>query len=725
MLGLMNVATSAGRRGFLVGTAAGGAALVVGFHWTTAKAKSLTDNGALAPNAFVRIAKDSSVTVIAKHLEMGQGAYTGLATVLAEELDANWSKVTVAAAPADGKTYGNIDWGGTVQGTGGSSSIHNSWTQLRKAGATARAMLVAAAAKSWDVPAGEIKVEQGVVSHTSGKRATFGDLIELAARETPPADPPLKDPGAFRLIGKAVPRLDMRDKSTGVAMFAIDQRIPDGLIAVIQRPPLFGAKVASFDAARAKAVRGVVDVVQVPAGIAVVATNTWAAIQGREALTARWDDTAAEKRDSAAIMASYKELAAKPGIVARRDGDAEVAIKGAARTVEADFEFPYLAHAPMEPLTCAVRLSADKCEIWAGCQFHTIDQMNAAAAAGLSPERVTINTLYAGGSFGRRANPASDYIVEGVTIAKATGKPIRLLWTREDDIRGGRYRPMYFHRLRAGLDAQGNIIGWQHRIVGQSILAGTPFEAGLVKNGVDATSVEGASSLPYAIPNLLVELHSTRNGVPVLWWRSVGSTHTAYSTEVFLDELAQAAGKDPVALRQSLLAQHPRHLAVLNLAAAKADWGKPLPKGKGRGVAVHESFKSYVAQIAEVTVDDKGKVTVDRVVCAVDCGIAVNPDVVRAQMEGGIGYGLSSIFAEAITLKGGGVEQSNFHDYTPLRIEQMPRVEVHIVNSSAAPTGVGEPGVPPIGPAVANAIFAATGRRIRNLPLASQGLEVL
>ncbi|HKV00142.1 MAG TPA: xanthine dehydrogenase family protein molybdopterin-binding subunit [Vineibacter sp.] len=724
MLGRIDTSATASRRGFLAGAAAGSAALVVGFHWRPAKAQMLTADGALAPNAFVRIGKDNSVTVFAKHLEMGQGAHTGLATVLAEELDADWANVKVMAAPADGKIYGNIDWGGTVQGTGGSSSIHNSWMQLRKAGAAARAMLVAAAAKSWNVPVGQVRVERGIVSLRSGKRATFGELVELAAKETPPADPPLKDPKIFRLIGKETPRLDMRAKSTGTAVFAIDQRIPDALVAVVQRAPLFGAKVASFDATKAKEVTGVVDVVQIPAGVAVVASNTWAAIKGREALSVTWDDRAAEKRDSAAIMASYRELAARPGTVAKSSGDAEAAIKSAARTVEADFEFPYLAHAPMEPLTCVVRLSGDSCEIWAGDQFQTIDQLNAAKAAGLSPDRVVINTLFAGGSFGRRANPGSDYIVEGVSIAKATGKPIRLVWTREDDIRGGRYRPMYFHRLRAGLDAQGNIVGWQHRIVGQSIVAGTPFEGGLVKNGIDATSVEGASTLPYGIANLHVDLHTTQVGVPVLWWRSVGSTHTAYSTEVFMDELARAANKDPVALRRGLLAKHPRHLAVLNLAAEKAGWGKPLAKGKGRGIAVHESFNSYVAQVAEVTVDDKGKVTVDRVVCAVDCGIAVNPDVVRAQMEGGIGFGLSSIFAEAITLKGGAVEQSNFHDYTPLRIEQMPRVEVHILPSTQPPTGVGEPGVPPIGPAVANAIFAATGKRIRALPLASQGVQV-
>jgi isoquinoline 1-oxidoreductase beta subunit len=393
-------------------------------------------------------------------------------------------------------------------------------------------------------------------------------------------------------------------------------------------------------------------------------------------------------------------------------------LAGAAKTVTASFEFPYLAHAPMEPLDCVVRLDQTGCEIWAGDQFQTIDQGNAAAAAGLKPDQVRINTLMAGGSFGRRANIVSDYIVEAVHIAKALdkGTPVKLVWTREDDIQGGRYRPMYHHTLTAGLDASGKPVAWQHRIVGQSIIGGTPFEAVMVKDGVDGTSVEGASNLPYDIPNMLVDLHTTKVGVPVLWWRAVGSTHTAYSTEVFVDELAHAAGKDPVEFRRAMLTHHPRHLAVLNLAAEKAGWGKPLAEGKARGVAVHESFSTFVAQVAEVTMQPDGSVKVDRVVCAVDCGVAINPDVIRAQMEGGIGFGLGGVMYGEVTLDKGKVEQSNFHDYRVLRIEEMPAVEVHIVQSSAAPTGVGEPGVPPIGPAVANAVFAATGRRIRNLP---------
>jgi isoquinoline 1-oxidoreductase beta subunit len=454
----------------------------------------------------------------------------------------------------------------------------------------------------------------------------------------------------------------------------------------------------------------------------VVGRTFWAAKQGREALKIDWDDGAAEKRSTPELLAAYEELAKSPGLPARKAGDPEAALGSAAKRLKASFKFPYLAHAPMEPLTCVVRLSADACEIWAGDQFQTVDQMNAARTAGIKPEQVTIHTLYAGGSFGRRANTVSDYIVEAVSIAKALGadgKPVKLIWTREDDVRGGRYRPMYLHAIEAGLDDGGNLIAWHHRIVGQSILEGTPFAAVMVKDGVDETSVEGASDMVYAIPNLGIELHTTQVGVPVLWWRSVGNTHTAYATEVFIDELAHAAGKDAVAFRQALLKDAPRHLGVLNLAAEKAGWGGPLPAGKGRGVAVHKSFNTYVAQVAEVSVAPGGKIKVDRVVCAVDCGVPVNPDVIKAQMEGGIGFGLGAALSGAITLKAGKVEQSNFHDYQVLRLEDMPAVEVHIVPSTERPTGVGEPGVPPIAPALSNAVFAATGKRIRTLPFAT------
>jgi len=496
--------------------------------------------------------------------------------------------------------------------------------------------------------------------------------------------------------------------------------LPDMMTAVILRPPRFGAKVTAIDSAAAKAVPGVVDVVQVPRGVAVVGRDMWSAKKGREALQVTWDESGSEKRSTAQIFADYKQLStSKDAAVAARRGDAESALQSAAKVVEAEFEFPYLAHAPMEPLTAVCKLTPDHCEVWAGCQFQTIDRQNAAKAAGMKLEQVSINTLAAGGTFGRRANAESDYISEVVSIAKATdGKyPVRLIWTREDDVTGGRYRPMNYHHIKAGLDKDGKLVAFKQSFVGQSIMAGTPF-ADLIKDGVDPTAVEGNAAEEYDIENATVTWTQPKVVVPVLWWRSVGHTHTAFSKEVIIDELAEAAGKDPVAFREALLEKHPRALAALRLVAQKAGWDKPFPKGqgRGRGIAVHESFNSAVAQVAEVTVTGDA-IRVDRVVCAVDCGIAVTPDVVRAQMQSGIGYGLSAALYGKITLTDGKVDQTNFHQYRVLRINEMPRlIEVHIVPSTSPPTGVGEPGTPPIAPAVANAVRAATGVRLHNLP---------
>ena len=684
------------------------------------------------PNAFVRIGTDNSVTVFAKHLEMGQGSYTGLATILAEELDAAWAQVRVEGAPADAKRYNNLLWGPS-QGTGGSTAIANSWEQLRKAGASARAMLVGAAAKQWNVPAGEIAVADGLVMHKrSGKKATFGQLAKAAGEQSVPAEVRLKDPQDFKLIGKRIARKDSVDKTTGKAVFTQDIHLPGMLTAVVAHPPRYGAKVASFDAAKARALKGVFDVVQIPTGVAVLAKDTWSAKKGRDALTVRWDESAAFKLGSAEIMAKYKELAKSPGLVARKEGDADQVIAAASRKIEASFEFPYLAHAAMEPMNCVVRLNKDgSCEMWNGEQMHTLDQTRVAGVFGLAPEKVTIHSLYAGGGFGRRANKDSDYVLEAAQIVKAINgsAPVKLVWLREDDMRAGYYRPMFFHTLQAALDAKGNPIGWKHRLVGQSIIGGSPFEAMLVKDGIDAVSVEGAANLPYQIPNLLVDLHTPKDiGVPVLWWRSVGSTHTAFSTEIFIDELAAAANKDPVEFRMALLSKHPRHAGVLKLAAQQGGWDKPLAPGKpgerrGRGVAVHESFHTYVAEIAEVTVKADGSLKVDRVVVAVDCGVAVNPDVIKAQVEGSVGFALSAVLYNRITLKEGIVEQSNFHDYQQIGMAEMPLVEVHIVTSAANPSGIGEPAVPPLAPAVANAIAAATGKRLRGLPIAPDLLK--
>ncbi|HVN44132.1 MAG TPA: xanthine dehydrogenase family protein molybdopterin-binding subunit [Steroidobacteraceae bacterium] len=670
---------------------------------------------------FVRIAPDNTVTVIAKHLEAGQGVWTGLSAIVAEELDASWEQMRVESAPAQVPLYGNLAFGGKLQATGGSTAIANSWEQLRQAGATARAMLVVAAARQWRVAAADITVSEGVVVHAaSGKRARFGELAVAAAREPVPTGVPLKDPARFTLIGnEKLTRLDARDKSSGRQQFAIDVMLPGMMTALVLRPPRFGGKVSSFDASKALAVPGVVDVVQIPRGVAVVGRDLWSARKGREALTVSWDESAAEKRGTPELLKEYRALAwQKEAVLVAERGDAERALREARQRVEGEFEFPYLAHAPMEPLTAVCRLGPDKCEIWAGCQFQTVDQANAAAAVGLAPAQVSINTLAAGGTFGRRATPDSDYIAEVASIAKATGGryPVRLIWTREDDITGGRYRPLNYHHVTAAIGRDGKV-AYRQRIVGQSIIAGTAFGS-MMKNGVDPTAVGGNAAEQYDLAHAHISWNAPKVGVPVLWWRSVENTHTAFSKEVMIDELAQAAGEDPVAFRLRLLGSRPRHVAALKLAAAKAGWDQPFPKaaGRGRGVAVHESFGSVVAQVAEVTVQGD-TISVDRVVCAVDCGIAVTPDVVKAQMQSAIGFGLSAALHGRITLTGGRVDQSNFHQYPVLRINEMPRaIEVYIVPSGNAPSGVGEPGTPPIAPAVANAVRAATGIRLHSLP---------
>jgi isoquinoline 1-oxidoreductase beta subunit len=674
---------------------------------------------------FLRIAPDNTVTVISKHLEAGQGVWTGLAAIVAEELDASWDQMRVESAPAKVPLYRNLAFvplGASVQLTGGSTAVANSWQQLREAGATARAMLVAAAARQWGVPASQINVSQGVVSHTgAGRTATFGELAGSAAKQSVPTQVKLKDPGTFTIVGKEkLPRLDARAKSTGKQQFAIDVMLPGMMTAVVMRPPRFGARATSFDASKAKAVPGVIDVVQIPRGVAVVGRDMWSAKKGREALVVSWDESGAEKRGTAALMKEYRALGrGTEAVTVVQVGDVEAALAHAPRRLEGEFEFPYLAHAPMEPLTAVCSLSADKCEIWAGCQFQTLDQANAAAAVGLKPEQVTINTLAAGGTFGRRATPESDYISEVASIAKATGGkyPVRLIWTREDDITGGRYRPLNYHRITAAVGKDGKV-AFRQRVVGQSILIGTPFEGMMVKNGVDPTAAGGSAAEQYDLADAQVSWSQPKVGVPVLWWRSVENTHMAFSKEVMIDELARVAGQDPVAFRLALLGKHPRHVGALKLAAQKAGWDQPFSKvkGRGRGVAVHESFGSVVAQVAEVTVSGD-KITVDRVVCAVDCGIAVTPDVIKAQMQSGIGYGLSAALYGKITLTDGHVDQTNFHQYQVLRINDMPRaIEVYIVPSTNAPSGVGEPGTPPIAPAVANAVRAATGIRLHTLP---------
>lgn len=717
------------RRNFLKAAGAGGA-LILGAHLPLpALAASGAPPGIVGPadprpHLFVIIAPDNTVTVLAKHLDKGQGIVTGLATIVAEELDADWAQMRGAFAPADSKLYGNHFFG--IQGTGGSTAIANSWDELRMAGAAARAMLVAAAAARWNAPVGEITVAKGVVSHAAtNRRFTFGELAVDAAKLPVPQNVALKAAKDYTLIGKpGLHRLDHASKTDGSAIFAMDIRRPGQVTAVLARSPRFGGTVKSVDDKAARALPGVLDVLTLPVGVAVIAKNTWTAIKGREALKIVWDDSKAETRGTDQMLADYRKLADQPGAVAANKGDVAKAFASAAKVVESEFVFPYLAHAPMEPLNATVALNPDGgCTIWAGSQFQGVEQMVVAHVLGCKPEQVKIETQWAGGSFGRRATTNADYIAEAAIIAKAYGKaPVHLVWTREDDIQGGRYRPLFLHQIKAAVDSSGALVAWRQRIVGQSFMAGTPFEKMMVKNGVDATSVEGASDMAYAVPNLAVDLHSPASPVTTLWWRSVGHTHTAYAKEVMIDQLAKAAGKDPLAFRLAMLKDHPRMANVLTLAAEKAGWDKPLPKGKGRGVAVHESFNTFVAHVAEVTVSDKGHVTVDRVVVAVDCGQVVNPDVVTAQMEGATGWGIGHALRGEITLTDGLVDQSNFDGFLPLRMSDMPKVEVHLVDSHERPTGAGEPGVPTSAPAVANAVFAVTGKPVQTLPFSRGGM---
>jgi isoquinoline 1-oxidoreductase beta subunit len=666
------------------------------------------------PNAFLHIGPDDRVTVLLAHSEMGQGVWTTLPMLINEELDADWSNFHVEHAPA-APAYAHTGFG--IQATGGSTSTWSEFDRYRQAGALARTLLVAAAAERFGASPADCRTEKGVVI-CGTRRARYGELAEAAAKLEAPASVTLKDPAAWRVIGKPTLRLDTPEKVTGRALYGMDVQFDGLLTAVVARSPVFGGKVRSFDAAKARAVPGVRDVVQVPSGVAVVADHFWAAKSGRDALAIEWDPGPGGGFDTGKQRDEFRSLAVTPGAVAAAAGDAATALGKSSRVIEAEYAVPYLAHAPMEPLNCSVRIGPDRCEIWTGTQFQTIDQNVAAGITGLKPEQVEVHTMFLGGGFGRRATPVSDFVTEAVQVAKAAGKPVKTVWTREDDIRGGFYRPSYLHRVRVGLGAEGTPSAWSHAIVGQSIITGTPFESAMLKNGVDETSVEGVADSPYVkgLADHRVELHSPRTQIPVLWWRSVGHSHNAFVMESLVDELATAAGRDPLEYRRTLLAQHPRHLGALNLAAEKAGWGSKLPAGRARGIAVHESFGSWVAQVAEVSVE-KGDIRVHRVVCAIDCGIAVNPAGIAAQLESAVAFGLGAALYSRLDLRGGQTQQSNFHDYRVLRLNEMPVVEAHIVPSREKPGGVGEPGVPPVAPAVANAVHALTGQRLRELPL--------
>ena len=717
----MSEGTKMSRRQFMKSSALAGGGLLLACHlpFGTLEAAAAGQD-VFAPNAFLRIGTDDSVTVIVNKSEMGQGVYTSLPMLLAEELCCDWRKVTFRPSPV-APEYNHTQFG-PIMVTGGSTSVRSEWDRLSLAGAAAREMLVAAAAQQWKVDPAACRVENGIVSGPGGKQLSFGKLASKAAKLPVPKEPKLKS-GAKKLLGRPLHRLDSPAKINGTAVFGIDVHLPGMLTAVIERPPVFGGKVKSFDAAKSLAVPGVKQVVAVDAGVAVVADGFWPAMKGRDLLQVVWEEGAGATVSTPAMREEYARLATTPGLVARKDGDAAAVLAKADKRFEVEYEVPYLAHATMEPLNCFVDLKKDSCLIRTGSQFQTVDRDAAARLAGLKPEQVTLETTFLGGGFGRRACTGSDFVIEAVQVAKEVKQPVKVIRTREDDMRAGYYRPMWYDRVAACLDDKGMPLAWHHRIVGQSIIAGTSLESGMIKDGIDDTSVEGAANTPYAIPNLQVELHSPKNAVPVLWWRSVGHSHTAFVMESFLDELAHAAGQDPFQYRRRLLAKHPRTLKVLETAAKKAGWDKPLPTGQGRGIAVHESFGSFIAQVAEVSLDGKGNITVHRVVCAIDCGRIVNPDTIKAQMESCITFGLSAALYGAITLKNGRVEQSNFHDYQLVRMEVMPRVEVHIIESSEPPGGVGEPGVPPIAPAVANALFAATGTRVRSLPMTAEKIR--
>jgi len=692
------------RRGFLKSGIGAAAGLTLSFavpEKTRLLAQGAAQSGARqsALNGYIHIGADDTVTMVLPKSEMGQGPMTALSQVLADELDCDWGKVRAVFAPVDPKLYGPL------QGTFGSMSVRTGWDPMRKAGATARAMLIETAAKRAGVDKSQCRTENGAVLAGS-QRFTYGSLAEEAAKLQPPNGVAPKDPAAFRIIGKSVKRLDTPLKVNGKATFGIDAKVPGMQFAVVARCPVFGGKVASFDASKAKAVPGVKDVVPISSGLAVIADNTWNAMEGRRALQIQWDEGPLATLDSAGIRAMMKEGAEKPGAVARKEGRGAAALEGVSKKIEAVYEAAYMSHAPMEPMNATAHVRPDGCDVWAATQIQTAARQTAAEITKLPPEKVNIHTLYLGGGFGRRGG--ADFIAEAVEISKAAGTPVKLTWSREDDMTHDLYRPASYTRFRGALDAEGWPMVWTAGV-------GCPSFAGM-RNGVDFAAVEGIHDIAYEIPHIQVEYNKADPGIPTTYWRSVGYSQNTFFTESFLDELAAAGGKDPLEVRLRLLSKTPRMKAVVELAAEKAGWGKPLPAGHARGIAVVNNIGSFNAQVAEVSIE-KGKLKVHRIDCAVDCGHVVNPAIVTAQIQSGIVYGLSAALKGGITIKNGRVEQQNFNQYEVLRIDEMPRVEVHIVPSDKAPGGIGEASTPTTAPAVANAIFALTGKRLRRLPI--------
>lgn len=704
----MHTLLTPSRRAFLQS----GGALVVSFALPLGARAAAVKGKAFAPNAYLRITPDDRVTVICGSAEMGQGVLTAIPMLVAEELDADWAKVGVEQAPVD-QAYANPMFG--MQATGGSTTVRAHWTPMRQAGAAARQMLVAAAASQWKLDPAQLRTEKGMVHGPGGRKASYGSLAAAAAAQPVPEKPALKDPKAFTLLGKPTRRLDTRAKSTGQAVFGIDAQVPGMLVAVMARAPSKGAKPKAFDEAAAKAVKGVTQVITLPSGVAVLASGYWAAKKGRDALAVQWDLGAEPTPDSAAIMAMLDDGALKADAVARTEGDPAAAT---AKRVEARYEAPYLAHACMEPMNCTawVRGQGDDAtvEIWAGTQSQGPAQGILGQVAQVTPAKVKVNTLLLGGGFGRRFAP--DFTIDATLLSKLSGKPVKLIYSREDDMAAQFYRPAAVVRFAGGLDAEGRLASFTAGVGSPSIMGGSGFMK-IPPSGVDDFAVEGIADHPYTIPHQRVAYGRREPGPQVWFWRSVGHSQNGFFMESFIDELAVAAGKDPFEFRRAMLDKSPRHKAVLELAAAKAGWGGALPAGRGRGIALMSSFGSYVAEVAEVSVADDGTPRVHRVVAAIDCGMTVNPQTIARQVESAIVYGLTAALYGRISHKGGLVEQGNFDSYRMLRINEMPQVEVHIVPSSEAPGGVGEPGTPPIAPAVTNAIFALTGKRVRSLPI--------
>jgi isoquinoline 1-oxidoreductase beta subunit len=709
----MNKKGSINRRDFIkVGAFAGGGLLISIAMPFKGLLSTKSRRNIFSPNAFLRIGEDDSIVIILSKVEMGQGIWTTLPMLLAEELDCDWNKITVEHSPPG--TEGDFLEPSILRSTGGSETTTSQFNIYREAGATARVMLVNAAAKRLGVLPEVCKTENGYVI-VGDKKLSFGELATDAAKLGKPSVK-LREPKDWKYIGKSQRRLDGAEKINGKAKYGIDIQFPGLLTALVAHAPVFGGKVKSFDASTASAIEGVRHVVQIPTGIAVLADNFWAARKGREALTIEWENGENENIDSKILFHKYSRLSKTKGLVIEQKGDVASALKKAKKSMDVAYSFPFLAHAPMEPLNCTIKIGDGKCEVWGGTQSPLLHQAEVAAFLGLEPEQVLFYTPHLGGSFGRRGSFSSDWIMEAVHIAKVSGQFIKLVWTREDDIKGGYYRPIYVHRANIGIGTDGYPIAWQHCIVGQSLFTNTPLEKYIVQNGIDYSSVTTGAPYSNSIPDYFFELITTQVGVPVLPWRSVGNTHTAFVIETLIDELATLAGIDPVEYRRVLLKNSPRHLAALNLAVEKAEWNKPMSKERFRGIAVHEAMGSYVAQVVEISIEENN-LLVHRVVCAIDCGLAVNPDGVHAQMEGGIVYGLTAALYGEITIEKGEVQQSNFHDYRMLRMSEMPKIEVYIVPSSEKMGGAGEPGVPPVAPALANAIFAATGNRVRQLPV--------